>query len=249
MAYRIIKAASLLFGTFCLTFGLMPLAFGIWHAGCAVLILVGLVLGTIEVLKRLPSKKWKFLLQFLTFGFKLGCIVGLILSVWMIVIGWFRTPLANSSFPVLVLGCQIVDDRPSLMLRHRLDVALIYLKNSPETPVVVSGGHAPQERFSEAQVMATYLESHGIAPHRIFLEDASHNTQENILFSTQLAQKEGFPPGFAVATDGFHQLRASLYLQKCGFSSYSLPSQTPWGLIPSYWAREWVAILKMLFFP
>ena len=105
----------------------------------------------------------------------------------------------------------------------------------------------PRSDFSEAQVMASYLESHGIASHRIFLENRSHNTQENILFSTQLAQSNGFPPSFIVVTDSFHQLRSALYLRKYGFTPYSVPSQTPWGLLPGYWVREWLAILETLF--
>ena len=247
MTYQTIKRIVLILGVLCLSFGLIPFIFGIHHAGCFLLILAGIAPLIIVGLGKLSSQKWRILQKLLALSLGIGGMAGLLLSIWMVNAAWFHPPLSGSSIPVLVLGCQVVDDQPSLMLRHRLDAALSYLKSHPEAPIVVSGGYGPQSDFSEAQVMASYLESHGIASHRIFLENRSHNTQENILFSTQLAQSNGFPPSFIVVTDSFHQLRSALYLRKYGFTPYSVPSQTPWGLLPGYWVREWLAILETLF--
>ena len=62
---------------------------------------------------------------------------------------------------MVVLGCQLYDWGPSIMLRDRLDKALDYLADHPETTVVVSGGQGAEEPTSEAQGMADYLADHG----------------------------------------------------------------------------------------
>ena len=58
---------------------------------------------------------------------------------------------------MVILGCQVRQDGPSVLLRDRLDEALDYLEDHPDMTVVVSGGQGPDEPTSEAQAMADYL--------------------------------------------------------------------------------------------
>ena len=78
---------------------------------------------------------------------------------------------------VVVLGAQVRKSGPSLVLRYRLDKAIEYLDENPNTICIVSGGKGPNEPFPEAQGMADYLKEHGIAEQRILEEPDSKTTE------------------------------------------------------------------------
>ena len=102
----------------------------------------------------------------------------------------------------------------------------------------------PDESFPESHVMAAYLDGMGVASPRVLQEDSSSNTAENLAFSLELLTSHlgARPQRIAIATDGFHQLRASVYAAQLGVESVSLSASTPCGLVPSYWVREWIGL-------
>ena len=51
---------------------------------------------------------------------------------------------------VIVLGAQVHKDRPSVVLKYRLDRAAEYLRDNPETICIVSGGQGNNEPYAEA---------------------------------------------------------------------------------------------------
>ena len=82
---------------------------------------------------------------------------------------------------VLVLGARILDENtPCKVLENRLISAIIYLQKFENSKVIVSGGTGIDEPISEGYVMKKYLINHGIDKHRIFVEDLSKNTFENL---------------------------------------------------------------------
>lgn len=84
---------------------------------------------------------------------------------------------------VIVLGAQVHADKPSVVLKYRLDEAILYLNENPETVCIVAGGQGKNEPYSEAYGMAQYLMQNGIDKERILLEDQSKTTEENLRFS------------------------------------------------------------------
>ncbi len=92
-----------------------------------------------------------------------------------------RTAQAGDGPEVMVIfGCQVKPDGPSILLRDRLDTALAYLEGHPNTHIVVSGGKGDDEHISEAQCMYDYLTAHGVSWNQILMEDQSRNTHQNI---------------------------------------------------------------------
>ena len=81
---------------------------------------------------------------------------------------------------IIVLGAQVRENGPSVVLKYRLDTAIMYLEENPDTICIVSGGQGKNEPFSEAHGMATYMVQNGVASDRILIEDQSTNTIENI---------------------------------------------------------------------
>lgn len=144
---------------------------------------------------------------------------------------------------VVVLGAQVSNDRPSAVLRYRLDAAYDYLQENPDTSCIVSGGQGPNEPVPEAQVMASYLRQRGIEPERILIEDQSLNTCQNIRNSMQFFDAETARVG--VVTNDFHVFRGVHIARKqgvehvCGIAAKS----TPWYL-PNNLLRETLGITK-----
>lgn len=143
---------------------------------------------------------------------------------------------------VVVLGCKVKNGAPSLMLRRRLDAACEYISENPEVYVIVSGGQGSDESISEAECMKDYLISRGIAPQRIFEEDKSASTDENLSFSKEIIEREELPEHITIVTDGFHQLRSDMKAHRLGMEAYNISAHTPWWLLPTYWVREWFGI-------
>lgn len=149
---------------------------------------------------------------------------------------------------MVVLGCQVKESGASLMLRKRLDTAFDYLTEHKDMKVIVSGGQGADEPMSEAECMFDYLTSKGISPDRIYIEDKSVNTAENIEFSKKIIEKEGLFPDITIVTDGYHQLRADMFAKKQNIRAYNIPASTSWYLVPSYWVREWFGIVYYTIF-
>lgn len=149
----------------------------------------------------------------------------------------------SSNATVIVLGCKVYGERPSIMLTARMDAALEYLNANPESACIVSGGQGSDELISEADCMYTYLTGHGISPGRIYKEDKSVSTRENIAFSYEIIKEQGLNEDIAIATNNFHEYRAQKIADDFGLESGAVSGSTlPW-LLPTYYAREVLAIL------
>ena len=125
---------------------------------------------------------------------------------------------------MLVFGCQVRKDGPSILLRDRLDTALDYLEDHPDMPVLVTGGKGNNEHVSEAQAMEDYLVEHGIDESRITMEDQSFNTRENLLFSREILEEQGKNPGelhILAVSNGFHLARIEMLAHRFGYGEVS----------------------------
>lgn len=228
-----LKKLSIAAGMFCLIFSFIPLlGYGIFNVGVGSLLLAGALFIVLPCCWKKLSRRLR---SWIAFGAWVGMLFVATISGLMVRQAWFNPP-PDDALPVIVLGGKIYGDQPSRMLRYRLNAAADYLHEQPQAVCVVSGGQGPDESQSEASVMAAYLvNSGGIAPERIFLEDKSTNTRQNLQFSGQLL---GGAQSVVIATDSFHQLRASIFAKAEGMTAHGLPSPTPWGLLPAYWVRD-----------
>ena len=165
----------------------------------------------------------------------------------LIVISMKQKPDYNCEY-VIVLGCQVRRDGPSLMLRRRLDAACSYLSADTKADCIVSGGKGDNEHISEAEAMYEALVNDGISENRITKEDKSSSTYENLLFSKQILEDSGKPLRIAIVTDGFHQWRARLQAESLGYDVKCVSAATPWYLVPVYWVREWFALSYLFVF-
>ena len=142
-----------------------------------------------------------------------------------------------------ILGAQVREDGPSVVLRYRLDAAIEYLNENPNTICIVSGGQGFNEPFSEADGMADYLIENGIEKSRILLEDESTNTLENIRNSKALM--ESSYNGVGIVTNNFHVFRAVQLAKAQGLENVcGIAADSSKIYLPNNVLRECCGILK-----
>lgn len=221
-----------------------PLVMGILHIGMvyptALLALAAAMLLRPRWFRRLP----RWLRR--TGGALLGAGLALLAAVLVMMAVQAGNRPGPEDCTVVVLGCQVsANGEPTVMLRDRIDAAYDYLTAHPESRCVASGGQNDNEPISEAACIRNTLAARGIDPDRILLEDRSRSTEENLRFTAEIIRQQGFNPRVAIASDNFHQLRASVWARRCGLEAESLGCASWWPLGPGYWAREAVAVVVL----
>ena len=155
---------------------------------------------------------------------------------------------------MIVLGCMVYEWGPSILLQDRLNTALDYLEDHPDTTVVVSGGQGADEHISEAQAMHDYLVEHGFPSEQILLEDQSTNTYENLSFSNHLIAEHGIDvtDDIVVVSNDFHLARVRMLFKRVTGGDYHLYTlAAPTSHLPSrikMYIREPLALIKSFLF-
>lgn len=166
---------------------------------------------------------------------------------------------------VIVLGAKVNGEQISSSLKKRLDKAVKYAENNPNTMLVLSGGQGEGENISEAEAMYDYLVFNGVPKSQLLVERESSNTKENIIFSKEIinrhekwkmaAARQSLEDSFqepdyndvkiAVLTNNFHVYRAKEIAKKQGLGDvYGISASCDMILAPHYWVRECFAVLK-----
>jgi len=133
------------------------------------------------------------------------------------------------------------------MLASRLRAARDYMNENEAVMCVTTGGYGEGQPISEAETGKNWLVRNDICESRIYLEDASTNTLDNLTFARDVILEEDLPQDIVIASDGFHLWRAKMVAEGLGFEGqiYVIPAKTsPWFLLPTYWTREMFAITR-----
>lgn len=147
---------------------------------------------------------------------------------------------------VIVLGCKVNGSTPSKYLNDRCKKAAEYLKKNPDAVAILSGGQGSDEDISEAQCMENVLVKLGIEQSRLYKEDRSTSTSENIAFSKVVIEENGLSESVLIVTNEFHEYRAKLICDKNGLDFHSSCSQSAFYTLITYHTREMAALLKEL---
>ena len=235
-----LKAILIILGLAIIALFVFPIYRGVFNTGS----IAGIALGVCIIFVTLFSDKLFASKAFVAI-FSIIFVLVLFLSVStsiFIFSGAAQEPLPDSV--VIVLGCQVKGNKPSLMLERRIEAAAEYLKAHPDAICICSGGKGSDESISEAQCIYTGLTSRGIAEDRLYLEDKSTTTAENFRFSKKIIDEVAPGSSVAIVTNEFHQYRAGKICESVGLQYGSVPSKTSWWLRPTYHVREMFAVLN-----
>ena len=173
-------------------------------------------------------------------------VVSFLLMEGVILNAALQVPSPGAAY-VIIPGAKVNGTVPSLTLDRRIRGAAEYLLANPDSVAVATGGQGSGEALSEAAVIASALESLGIAPERILLESESTTTQENLLFALEAIEARGgsgLDPTVIVSS-AFHLFRTQKLAAAIGFGSVSGKGCPSMGYLePHYFAREAAALIK-----
>ena len=145
---------------------------------------------------------------------------------------------------VIVLGCKVNGTNPSKYLYDRCKAAAEYLNENPDAVAILSGGQGSDEGISEAQCMENVLVEMGIDKSRLFQENKSTNTMENIAFSSKVIAENGFSTEVVIVTNEFHEYRAKLFCDRVGLDFHSHCSHSSFYTFLTYYTRELLGVVK-----
>ena len=109
---------------------------------------------------------------------------------------------------IMVLGCRVTGEEPSLSLKRRMETALDLYNEGYGKYIILSGGKGPGEDISEAEAMKRYFISKGINEEYLIIEDKSTSTYENFKYSKPLMKEKGIKD-IIVVSNRYHLKRAS----------------------------------------
>ena len=161
-----------------------------------------------------------------------------------------KAPESASGRPpvVIVLGCQVRDGHASTLLQARIDTAYDYLSAHPECSCILSGGQGPDEVISEAQCMYDSLVSLGISPERLYIEDKSTTTRQNLKFCKEIMERENLGDTAVIITNSWHEFRAQMIARDLDLPCGGVGAPTAWWLLPANYLRELLAIVYQFVF-
>ena len=254
MASRIVKCILIIVGFVFLIWFAIPLFHNTgWNYGnitgeivSVILLLYGIFFKKINSFLKSKGKKTQGKIVEIILAVILGIIIltALVVSGFMLSVN-YKTPSENLT--VIVLGCKVRGENPSLMLTERLNAALDYLNENPDSNVIVSGGMGKDEIVSEASVMKRWLIENGIDEERIVLEDKSTDTHENLENCKSIIDSDGsgkLSTSVGICTNEFHEYRALSIAKENGLNASSIKADTAWWLLPTYWVREIYGVLE-----
>lgn len=227
---------------------LLPITAGVFHIGMiyptAIFSVLLFALLCPAQVNALMNSRLRFLCILVCIGMAAISLLSVVTCGFMIHAANKRT--TESDATVIVLGCQVRGDTPSRMLYDRMNAALEFLNENPDSVVIASGGQGPGENISEAQAISDYLIQNGIDKNRIYLEDKSTTTYENLHNAASIIKEENLSKSVAIASDNFHQLRAQIFAKRNGLDPSSCGCGTYPVVCAGYWTREVLAVVKAL---
>lgn len=144
---------------------------------------------------------------------------------------------------IVVLGSGINGTRVTPLLAARIEKGIDLLSFNPNAVLVMSGGQGPGEDIPEAEAMAAYAAGKGVDRGRIIMETKSVSTQENLLFSRKLMEKER--PKIVIVTTAYHVFRALLIAKQQGIPCVGFGARTKWYFTLNALLREFAGYLQM----
>lgn len=152
---------------------------------------------------------------------------------------------ANQADVGIILGASMWGEEPSPGLRERLEHALLEYRQGRFVHFIVSGGlDAPGMKYTEAEGMRNYLVQAGVPEERVFLENEATSTYENLLFSQQIMEEQGWVTALIITHD-YHGSRAMEIARTLGYEepTMSLTESTVLPMI-KHKSREVLAYTK-----
>ena len=120
---------------------------------------------------------------------------------------------------ILVLGCKVNGDSPSLMLRDRLSQG-VALYGVASNKLLMTGDHGT-DGYDEVGVMKAYAEDAGIPSENIFEDHAGFSTYESMYRAKEIFKADKI----LIVTQEYHLYRAIYDARALGLDAYGVVAE------------------------
>lgn len=122
---------------------------------------------------------------------------------------------------ILVLGAGIWGDKPSPMLKERLEAAVKLYEDGVSKKIIMSGDHG-REEYDEVNLMKQYAIDKGVPSEDIFMDHAGFSTYESVYRAKEVFQAKKI----VIVSQKYHLFRALYLANKLDIESYGVPANT-----------------------
>lgn len=162
---------------------------------------------------------------------------------------------------IIIHGAGLMGDKPTPLLRGRIDKAVeLWRRQGERAYFVASGGQGSDEIISEAQAISRYLQNeYGVDTAQIICEDESTTTKENLQFSKRIIHTHAVEHmaratslvdvRIALVTSDYHVFRASEYAHELHMNADGIGSHTRAYYWPTAFIREFIAVTRAHLWP
>ena len=188
--------------------------------------------GTVPVAAARPGRKrrrrrslFAEVFRWLLTGLVFLALAGVVLMASLVAaIYWqARTDQTRPVDAIVVLGTAQFNGRPGRVLQARLDRALEVYETGDAPWVVVTGGRAPGDTFTEAEAARDYLLEQGVPAEAILMENEGRDSWESMRGVAALLGDLGLSRVLLVS-DGFHLFRVKLMARDLGLTAFAAPA-------------------------
>ena len=151
----------------------------------------------------------------------------------------------DSSGFLLVLGYQLSgNSQIQLQYQQRLDTAIKNFNNDRKSTIYLLGGKMASASMSEAEAGQHYLLSKGIPANKIYLEDDSQHTLENLRNVKRLLSKYQNLDRFYLITSRYHLYRSLVFAKGLGLPVLPCASEKKlifsWKIVVFFLFEAWI---------
>ncbi len=131
---------------------------------------------------------------------------------------------ARPADAIVVLGSRVYPGgRPGPSLTRRAAHAAALYAQGLAPLIICTGGQGDATVPSEASVACGLIAAAGVPPEALLLEDQSHSTEQNALYTAALLQPRSAVT-VLVVSDSYHLYRAALLFRRAGLVPYTSPA-------------------------
>lgn len=134
--------------------------------------------------------------------------------------GWDHSRDADAA---VVLGAAQYNGTPSPVFRSRLDRALRLYEDGRVPMIVVTGGAAVGDRFTEAYSGLTYLKKQGVPEEDLVVVDDGSSTWESMAASGRVLRRRGVDK-VQLVSDPYHSFRLEAIADEVGLDGKVSPT-------------------------
>ncbi len=132
---------------------------------------------------------------------------------------------ARKAEAIVVLGAAQYNGRPSRVLAARLDHAADLYHQGLAPVIVVTGGRAEGDRFTESGASASYLHGKGVPDDVILREVQGRNSWQSLAASARFLKAQGIHD-VVLVSDPFHAARINGMAEELGLEAATSPTRT-----------------------